>query len=90
MEILGIATPQQNGNQNLICRLTEVEMDKITGIAGKDHTPHRYKAGAVVDTSKIYNKVKYINDNMDKLRAAMVATKVNAMEIENSLPLEGD
>jgi hypothetical protein len=89
MEIIGLAKPDESGNQNLICRLKEVEADKITGIAGKPHTPHRYKAGAVINLDRIYNKVKYLNEKMAEIIAAATETEVNAAEIKESFPLEG-
>ena len=64
MEIIGLGKPAASGNQVLICKLTEVEADKITGAAGKPHTPHRYKAGAKINLSQIYNRVKWINENI--------------------------
>lgn len=88
MKILGLGKPLASGNQVLICQLAEVEVDKITGSAGKPHTPHRYKAGVTINLSPIYNKVKWINENIEAIRAAMAATKVNATEIEDSIPLE--
>ncbi len=88
MKIIGIGEPLASKNQVLICELSEVEADKITGIAGKSHTPHRYKAGAVVNLGKIYNKVKHINEKMAEIWAAAVATGVNAQEIKDSFPIE--
>lgn len=89
MKIIGLAKPDANGNQNLIVMLSEVEADKITGVAGKTHTPHRYKAGVAVNIGTIYNRVKYINENIDTLKAAMAAAQTSAEEIEDSLPLDG-
>ena len=88
MKILAIAKPDASGNQNLICILKEVEADKITGSAGKPHAPHRYKAGMDLVIGKIYNRIKYFNENFDAIKAAMAETKVNVQEIEDSLPLE--
>ena len=88
MKILAIAKPDASGNQNLICILKEVEADKITGSAGKPHIAHRYKAGMDLPLSKIYNMVKWINENVEAIRAAMAETKINATEIEEALPLE--
>lgn len=87
MQIIGIAKPASSGNQNLMIIVSEVEMDKITGIAGKPHTPHRYKAGAVVNIGKIYNKVKFINENIEALKTAIADGKASSEAIENSLPL---
>ena len=87
MKIIGLAKPDAGGNQNLICTLKEVEVDKITGVAGKPHTPHRYKAGTDINLGKIYNRVKAINENIDEIRAAMIATKGNADEIDAAIPI---
>ncbi len=88
MQIIGIAKSASSGNQNLVLIVSEVEMDKITGIAGKPHTPHRYKAGVVVNIGKIYNKLKWINKHADALKAAMATTQISAAEIEKALPLD--
>jgi len=87
MKIIAIAKPLPSGNQVLICEVSEVEADKITGIAGKSYTPHRYKAGAVVNLSDIYNKVKSLNENEEEIKAAAAETKINADEIIGSFPL---
>ncbi len=88
MEIIAIAKPTASGAQVLICKLVEAEVDKITGIAGKPHSPHRYKAGAKINLGKIYNRVKYLNEKMDEILAAAAETKINADEITNSYPIE--
>lgn len=88
MKIIGIGKPKASGVQVLICELVEAEVDKITGIAGKPHAPHRYKAGAVINLSKIYNKVRHLNEKMAQILAAADATGVNAQEIKDSFPLE--
>lgn len=88
MKIIGLAKPNANGNQNLVVTLTEIEADKITGVAGKQHTPHRYQAGTDVNIGKIYNLVGWINKHKEAIKSAMVTTQASAAEIENSLPLE--
>ena len=88
MQIIGLAKPHSSGNQNLIVILSEVEADKITGVAGKPHTPHRYKAGATVNINEVYNKVKFINENMESLKTAIADGKSSSEAIENALPLE--
>ena len=88
MQIIALAKPHSSGNQNLVVILSEVEADKITGVAGKPHTPHRYKAGATVNISKIYNKVKFINENIEALKTAIVDGKASSEAIESALPLE--
>lgn len=88
MKIIGIGKPDEHKNQVVLCELSEIEMDKVTGAAGKGGTPHRYKAGVKVNLSKIYNNVKRINENMDAIKAAAAETKTNADEIEKSFPLE--
>lgn len=88
MKIIGVAKPLANKSQVLICQLAEAEVDKITGSAGKPHAAHRYRAGMDLPLNKIYNMVKWINENVEAIRAAMTETKVNVTEIEESLPLE--
>ncbi len=88
MQIIGIAKSASSGNQNLVLIVSEVEMDKITGIEGKEHIPHRYRVGAVVNLGKVYGRVKYINENIDALKAAMTTTQTSAAKIKKALPLE--
>jgi len=87
MKVIALAKPLESGNQVLICEVSEVEADKITGIAGKSHTPHRYKAGAEVNLSDIYSKVKYLNENEEEIKAWAAETKVSADEMIESYPL---
>ncbi len=89
MKIIGLAKPKASGVQVLICELVEAEVDKITGIAGKPHAPHRYKAGAVINLGKIYNRVKLINEKIDEIKAAAAQTQVDAGEIEAAFPIDG-
>ncbi len=88
MEILGLRKPDANRNQNIIVSLTEVEADMITGITGKQHIEHRYRAGAIVNLGKVYNQVEWVNQHITILRAAMAAAQTSAAEIESSLPVE--
>ncbi len=85
MEIIAIAKPDPSGNQNLICMFKEVEVDKITGAAGKPHTPHRYKAGAVVDIGPIYNRQKKISENIDSLKVMLAKSQIDTSELETAL-----
>ena len=70
-----------------VAELTEKEFDKITGIAGKPHNSGRYKVGRKVNISKIYDKVKMINDKHAEIKAAVIAVKASADSIDNSIPL---
>ncbi len=88
MQIIGIAKPASSGNQNIIVSLTEVEADMITGVTGKQHIAHRYRAGAIVDIGKVYNQVEWVNQHTTELRVAMAAAQISAAEIEDSLPVE--
>lgn len=85
MKIIGLAKSDANGNQNLIVSIKEVEADKITGVAGKQHIPHRYKADVDVDVpiSKVFASVSW-----DALKAATADIKAGVENIENSLPLD--
>ena len=88
MKIIGLGKPIASGNQVLICQLSEVELDKITGSAGKTHAPHRYKAGAVINLNKIYNRIKYFNENFDAIQAAVDVIRAGADGIDNATPIE--
>ena len=76
-----------NKQKRYLVELSEVEIDKITGIAGTPHNPARYKAGQSIDISRIYNKVKQIVENNAAIRLSMQQMKIKAKEIEDSLQL---
>ncbi len=92
MQIIGLGKITKNQDnvitkREFVVTMTETELDKITGIAGKPHHHGRHKIGAVA-INKVYNRVKWINENMEAIKMAMVETKANAQEIEDSIPLE--
>ena len=70
-----------------VAELTEAEADMITGVAGRPHISGRYKPGITVNITAIYNKVKQINQKHDAIKAAVIAVKSHADDIDNSIPL---
>ena len=87
MEI--VAQAKKKGNQKqFIVKLSEIELDKVTGIAGRPHIEGRYKAGTIVNVGKTYDNVKHLNENIDAILQAAEETKTKAEEILTSFPLE--
>lgn len=74
-------------NKTVIIEITESEADMITGVAGKAHIAGRYKPGKSVNIASVYEKVKSINEKHAELKAAVLAIKSSADDIDNSLIL---
>lgn len=87
MEIVARIKDGPNDRKQYHVMLTETEIDKITGIAGKPHQTGRYVRGMSLNISKIYNRVKTIVTNHAAIKAAMQETRTKAQEIDESLPL---
>ena len=94
MKVLGIAkVTREQGvvtERRYIVEVTEDEADKITGVAGKPHAPNRYKPGMTINISKIYDKVKRINERHAEIVAAAIELKLDAEDIKNAIPLTED
>lgn len=92
MKFLGIAkiTKDAQGKvteRRYVVEITEDEADRITGVAGRPHISGRYKPGVTVNITAIYNKVKQINERYAEIKAAVIAVKASADEIDNAIPL---
>lgn len=90
MKILGTGKSSKKGkddSREYIVLITEAEADMITGITGKPHISGRYKPGAEVNISVIYDKVKLINDKHEEIVAAAIELKSDADEIATAIPL---
>jgi len=91
MEILGLGKVTKTDGavteREYIANLAEKELDMITGVAGKVHISGRYKPGARINISRIYSKVKHLNEKEAEIKAAAEETKTNANEIIESFPL---
>ncbi len=89
MKFLGIGKidKQDTSKTKYIIEMTEDEVDRITGIAGKPHISSRYKPGVEVDISVIYDKVKAINERHAEIKAAATELVADANEIANAIPL---
>ncbi len=87
MIIVGRIKDGPNDRKEYQVTLTEVEIDKITGIADKPHQTGRYRPGMKLNISAIYNKVKKIAENFTMIKLRMQETKIAAQEIDDNLPL---
>ncbi|KKN73171.1 hypothetical protein LCGC14_0403440 [marine sediment metagenome] len=92
MKFLGIGkvTKDDDGKVTERCyvaELTEAEADMITGVAGKPHISGRYKPGIEVNVTAVYQKVKRINEKYAEIKAAVIAVKTSADDIDNAIPL---
>lgn len=83
MKIIGIS-----GNKGLIVEMSESEIMKVSGVAGKPVISGRFKPGRDVNISPIYDKVEKINTKNAELKTALAAIKTAASDMENSLILE--
>ena len=88
MEITAQLKNKPSGTRQYLVSVTEIELDKLTGVAGLPSAGVKYKLGAVVNVGKIYNKVKHLNEKKAEILAAAAVTKTSAEEIENSYPIE--
>ena len=86
MEIVGRIKDKGTAKRYQVI-LSEIEIDKITGIADKPHTTGRYLPGMTINISKIYNKVKRIAENFVVIKQRMAELKIKAQEVEDNLPL---
>lgn len=88
MIFVGIGKKSQvQGETILLVEMTEAEADMIAGVAGKPHISGRYKPGKNVNVTKIYNKVKQINEKHAQIINATNGIKTKADDIKNALPL---
>ena len=84
---IGKVDKQDTSKTIYIVELTEDEVDRITGIAGRPHIASRYKPGVEVNISVIYDKVKAINEKHAEIKAAAVELQADAADMENAIPL---
>ena len=82
MKIIGIGK-----DDGIIVQMTENEMLKVSGVAGKTQIAHRFKPGMDINIAPVYDSVARINEKQAELRASLVNIKAAAADIENSLIL---
>ncbi len=92
MKFIGIGKikKDQNGKvaeRKYIVEMTEVEADKITGVAGKPHISGRYKPGMQINISAIYDKVERINKRHTEIKAAAIELQADAADMVDAIPL---
>lgn len=86
MEIVGRGQPV-NEQKHYIVDMSEIEIDKILGVADKPHISGRYKPGQILSISKIYNKIKKLAANHIAIKAALQEIRTKTQESINELPI---
>ena len=85
MKIVAIIPAKTGGQAKYHVEATENELHKLRGVAGKAITG-RYKVGHTINLGAAYNKLKWLSDNVIKLRSITGTLRDSADSIETQLP----
>lgn len=87
MEVVGRIKDSEDGKPMYQVVMSENELDRVTGIAGKPHQTGRYTPGLIFNISRIYKRLSKVVKQINAIKLKMAETRAAAQAIEDSLPI---
>ena len=87
MEVVARTKDGPDGKRNYLVEMTEIEIDKVSGIANKPHNSGRYRAGKIINVSRTYSRLSKIVERMEEIKVNMQEVRQAAQLIEDNLPI---